>query len=177
SPGARPRPEGRLRWARQRARRRPSLRPPWSSALPPPGSGLADFGLLAPERGWYIGASLLLAKRAPGLNHQGEMTTEATEKRPHVGLFVTCLVDLFRPSVGFAAIKLLLDAGATVEVPESQTCCGQPAYNSGDRVDATAIARTVIETFERFDYLVAPSGSCAAMLRVHYPSLLADDPQ
>ena len=104
------------------------------------------------------------------------MTTEAAEKRPHVGLFVTCLVDLLRPSVGFAAIKLLEDAGARVEVPESQTCCGQPAYNSGDRADAKAIARSVIETFERFDYVVAPSGSCAGMLRVHYPSLLADDP-
>ena len=104
------------------------------------------------------------------------MTTEAAEKRPHVGLFVTCLVDLLRPSVGFAAIKLLEDAGARVEVPESQTCCGQPAYNSGDRADAKAIARAVIETFERFDYVVAPSGSCAGMLRVHYPSLLADDP-
>jgi len=106
------------------------------------------------------------------------MTTEAaaTRERPLVGLFVTCLVDLFRPSVGFAAIKLLEDAGATVEVPESQTCCGQPAFNSGDRADAKAIARAVIESFERFDYVVAPSGSCAGMLRLHYPSLLADDP-
>ena len=108
------------------------------------------------------------------------MTTEelaARRRRPLVGLFVTCLVDLFRPSVGFAAIKLLEDAGAEVEVPESQTCCGQPAYNSGDRADAKAIARAVIETFERFDYVVAPSGSCAGMLKVHYPTLLADDPE
>ena len=75
------------------------------------------------------------------------MTSQAaaTRKRPLVGLFVTCLVDLFRPSIGFAAIKLLQDAGATVEVPESQTCCGQPAYNSGDRADAKAIAKAVIE--------------------------------
>jgi L-lactate dehydrogenase complex protein LldE len=104
------------------------------------------------------------------------MTTEAAEKRPLVGLFITCLVDLFRPSVGFAAIKLLENAGARVEVPGSQTCCGQPAYNSGDRADAKAIAKAVIESFEPFDYVVAPSGSCAGMLRVHYPSLLADDP-
>ena len=105
------------------------------------------------------------------------MSSEAAEKRkrPSVGLFVTCLVDLFRPSIGFAAIKLLEDAGAVVEVPESQTCCGQPAYNSGDREDAKAIARAVIESFERFDYVVAPSGSCAGMLKVHYPTLLADD--
>ena len=106
------------------------------------------------------------------------MTSQAaaTRKRPSVGLFVTCLVDLFRPSIGFAAIKLLQDAGATVEVPESQTCCGQPAYNSGDRADAKAIAKAVIESFERFDYVVAPSGSCAGMLKLHYPTLLADDP-
>ena len=106
------------------------------------------------------------------------MTSQAapTRKRPSVGLFVTCLVDLFRPSIGFAAIKLLQDAGATVEVPPSQTCCGQPAYNSGDRADAKAIAKAVIESFERFDYVVAPSGSCAGMLKLHYPTLLADDP-
>ncbi|HEX9789255.1 MAG TPA: (Fe-S)-binding protein [Kiloniellales bacterium] len=92
-----------------------------------------------------------------------------------VGLFVTCLVDLFRPSVGFAAVKLLEDAGCQVEVPAAQTCCGQPAYNSGDRADAKAIAAAVIAAFEGFDYVVAPSGSCAGMLRVHYPALFAGD--
>jgi L-lactate dehydrogenase complex protein LldE len=105
------------------------------------------------------------------------MMTKAAEKPPLVGLFVTCLVDFFRPSVGFAAIKLLEDAGANVEVPESQTCCGQPAYNSGDRAVAKAIAQEVINTFERFDYVVAPSGSCAGMIKLHYPTLLADDPE
>ncbi|MDY8108589.1 (Fe-S)-binding protein [Fulvimarina sp. 2208YS6-2-32] len=95
---------------------------------------------------------------------------------PHVGLFVTCLVDLFRPSVGFAAIKLLEDAGCTVSVPEGQTCCGQPAYNSGDRNDTKAIARGVIETFEGYDYVVAPSGSCASMIKTHYRELFAGDP-
>jgi L-lactate dehydrogenase complex protein LldE len=93
-----------------------------------------------------------------------------------VGLFVTCLVDLFRPTVGFAAVKLLEEAGCTVEVPAAQTCCGQPAYNSGDRADARAIATQVITAFEPFDYVVAPSGSCAGMLREHYPALFADDP-
>jgi L-lactate dehydrogenase complex protein LldE len=93
-----------------------------------------------------------------------------------VGLFVTCLVDLFRPSIGFAAVKLLEAAGCVVEVPRLQTCCGQPAYNSGDRADAKAIARSVIEAFEGFDYVVAPSGSCGGMLREHYPPLCADDP-
>jgi L-lactate dehydrogenase complex protein LldE len=101
----------------------------------------------------------------------------SSRQGPHVGLFVTCLVDLFRPSIGFAAIKLLQAGGARVEVPRTQTCCGQPAYNSGDRQDAASIARRVVETFEPFDYVVAPSGSCAGMLRVHYPRLLADDPK
>ena len=92
-----------------------------------------------------------------------------------VGLFVTCLVDLMRPSVGFAAVRLLEDAGCRVDVPESQTCCGQPAYNAGDRGDATAIARRVVDVFEGYDYVVAPSASCAAMISSHYPALLEDD--
>ena len=93
-----------------------------------------------------------------------------------VGLLVTCLVDVFRPSVGFAAVKLLEDAGCTVEVPRLQTCCGQPAYNSGDKADAQALARQVMDAFEGFDYVVVPSGSCAGQLRAHYPEMFADDP-
>src|SRR5215469_5430930 len=93
-----------------------------------------------------------------------------------VGLLVTCLVDLFRPSIGFAAVKLLEAAGCTVEVPRLQTCCGQPAYNSGDKMDAKAIARQVISAFAGYDFAVAPSGSCAGMVRVHYPELFADEP-
>jgi L-lactate dehydrogenase complex protein LldE len=93
-----------------------------------------------------------------------------------VGLFVTCLVDLFRPSVGFAAVKLLEAAGFAVSVPKTQTCCGQPAYNSGDRGSARAIARRVIDAFAGFDHVVAPSGSCAGMIKVHYPALFDDDP-
>ncbi len=96
---------------------------------------------------------------------------------PTVGLFVTCLVDLIRPSVGFAAVKLLEEAGCRVEVPQSQTCCGQPAYNSGDKSDARALALNTIAAFEGFDYVVAPSGSCAGMLKHHYPELLGDDPE
>jgi L-lactate dehydrogenase complex protein LldE len=96
--------------------------------------------------------------------------------RPRVGLFVTCLVDLFRPSVGFAALKLLEDAGCAVDVPEAQTCCGQPAYNSGDRRDAATIAKAVVAAFEPYDYVVAPSGSCAGMIRKHYPGLFAGEP-
>jgi len=97
------------------------------------------------------------------------------DERPRVGLFVTCLVDMMRPSVGFAAVKLLEAAGCSVEVPEAQTCCGQPAYNSGDRADTRAIAAQTIAAFAGFDYVVAPSGSCAAMLRKHYPTLFDDD--
>ena len=92
-----------------------------------------------------------------------------------VGLFATCLVDLFRPTVGLAAAKLLEDAGCIVEAPGAQTCCGQPAYNSGDRNTAMAIARQTVDLFEGFDYVVAPSGSCAGMLRAHYPGLLVGD--
>ena len=101
---------------------------------------------------------------------------DSDASRPRVGLFVTCLVDLFRPSVGFAAIKLLEEAGCRVEVPMAQTCCGQPAYNSGDRRDARALAEQAIEAFEAFDYVVAPSGSCAGMLKKHYPGLFAENP-
>ena len=92
-----------------------------------------------------------------------------------VGLFVTCLVDLIRPSIGFAAVKLLEDAGCTVAVPR-QACCGQPAFNSGDRATTRAIAEQVITAFAPFDYVVAPSGSCAGMLKVHYPELFRGDP-
>jgi L-lactate dehydrogenase complex protein LldE len=90
--------------------------------------------------------------------------------QPHVALFVTCLVDLFRPSIGFAAVKLLERAGCKVDVPR-QSCCGQPAYNQGDRTDTIRIARQNIAAFACYDYVVAPSGSCAGMLKKHYPLL------
>ena len=99
----------------------------------------------------------------------------AVQTGKRVGLFVTCLVDLIRPSVGFAAVKLLEDAGCVVEVPR-QTCCGQPAFNSGDRLTARAVAEQAIVAFEPYDYVVAPSGTCAGQLKVHYPELFAGDP-
>jgi len=99
-----------------------------------------------------------------------------TETKPRVALFVTCLVDLQRPTVGFAAIKLLEQAGCRVEVPRAQTCCGQPAYNSGDRATARDLARDIITAFRGYDYIVAPSGSCAGMLKHHMPHLFEDDP-
>jgi L-lactate dehydrogenase complex protein LldE len=93
-----------------------------------------------------------------------------------VGLFVTCLVDLMRPRIGFAALRLLEAAGYEVAVPRAQTCCGQPAYNSGDRATAQALARKVLAEFEGYDYVVAPSGSCAGMIRAHFPELFSDAP-
>lgn len=99
------------------------------------------------------------------------------QERPRVGLFATCLMNVFRPSVGFAAVKLLEDAGCTVEVPASQTCCGQPGYNSGDYDAARDLARQTIAAFEGYDYVVGPSGSCMATIRHDYPVLFADDPK
>ncbi len=95
---------------------------------------------------------------------------------PRVALFVTCLVDLHRPTVGFAALKLLKAAGCAVEVPSAQTCCAQPAFNSGDRASAADIARAVIASFEPYVFVVAPSGACAGMIRAHYSELFSDDP-
>ncbi|MCS6877185.1 MAG: (Fe-S)-binding protein [Geminicoccaceae bacterium] len=95
---------------------------------------------------------------------------------PRVALFVTCLVDLFRPSVGWAAVELLEKAGCRVEVPEPQICCGQPAFNSGDRRTTEELARQTIPALEPYDFVVAPSGSCAGMLRRHFPELFDDDP-
>ncbi|MDP2707839.1 MAG: (Fe-S)-binding protein [Burkholderiales bacterium] len=93
-----------------------------------------------------------------------------------VGLFVTCLVDLMRPGIGFAALRLLEAAGCEVVVPPTQTCCGQPGYNSGDQKAAKALALKVLGEFDDCDYVVVPSGSCAGMIRVHYPALFKDDP-
>src|SRR3954463_10959104 len=101
--------------------------------------------------------------------------TASIDRKTRVGLFVTCLVDLMRPSVGFAAVKLLEDAGCRVDVAV-QDCCGQPAYNYGERGTTRDLAERVLEAFRSFDYVVAPSGSCAGMIKKHYPELFADDP-
>ncbi len=97
--------------------------------------------------------------------------------RARIGLFVTCLVDLYRPGVAFAAIKLLEDAGYRVEVPQSQTCCGQPAFNNGDFGGTREIARQVIDAFADFDYVVGASGSCIGTIKMHYPELFEDEPE
>jgi L-lactate dehydrogenase complex protein LldE len=93
-----------------------------------------------------------------------------------VGFFVTCLIDLMRPEIGFAALKLLERAGFEVVVPPAQTCCGQPAYNSGARRIARDLAEKLLREFEQFDYVVVPSGSCGGMIRAHYGDLFGDDP-
>lgn len=103
-------------------------------------------------------------------------TVQPGRAAPKVALFVTCLVDLMRPRIGFAALELLEGAGCDVVVPAAQTCCGQPAYNSGDRRSAKALARKVLREFDGFDYVVAPSGSCAGMIKTHYPDLFSDEP-
>lgn len=122
------------------------------------------------------------ATRRPGPTRSGIVSIEPEPAAvghaggaPRVGLFVTCLVDLFRPNVGFAAIKLLERAGCRVEVPVAQTCCGQPAYNSGDYATARQIARQVIDNFAGFDFVVGASGSCMGTIKIHYPELFRDD--
>lgn len=101
--------------------------------------------------------------------------TQNFDGKPLVGLFVTCLAELVRPQVGFASVRLLERAGCRVEVPRAQTCCGQPGFNSGATELTAGIARDVIRLFEPFDYVVVPSGSCAAMIKVHYVEALAGD--
>lgn len=101
---------------------------------------------------------------------------DAQSNGPQVALFVTCLADLYRPQVAFATLKLLELAGCRTEVPTQQTCCGQPAFNSGDRHSSAELARQTIAALDGYAYVVAPSGSCIAMLH-HYPELFdAQDP-
>ncbi len=101
--------------------------------------------------------------------------TEQKNTLTRVGLFVTCLADLIRPKVAFAAVHLLEQAGCTVTVPQAQTCCGQPALNSGDQASTRKIAQGVIRAFQDCDYVVAPSGSCADTLSQKYPELFRYD--
>jgi L-lactate dehydrogenase complex protein LldE len=99
-----------------------------------------------------------------------------TTPKPRVALFVTCLVDLMRPEIGLSALKLLEHGGCDVVVPDGQTCCGQPAYNAGDRRTAHQLAVRVLGQLEGYDYVVVPSGSCAGMIKVHYFDLFSNDP-
>ncbi len=93
-----------------------------------------------------------------------------------VSLFVTCLVDQFFPEVGMSAVSVLRRLGVEVDFPPEQTCCGQPAFNSGFSSEARELAKRFIGIFENSEYVVAPSGSCTGMVRVFYPELFKDDP-
>jgi L-lactate dehydrogenase complex protein LldE len=131
---------------------------------------------LSPIRmGWLL-TWLPLNGHKEGMIPRFRVVVPMQQTKPRVALFVTCLVDLHRPSVGFAAIALLEQAGCQVEVPRAQTCCGQPAYNSGDRASARELAVSILDAFGGYDYVVVPSGSCGGMLSQHMPHLFDDDP-
>src|SRR5664279_3707412 len=145
--------------------------------IPLRASGAASAGLCGTavsswERDFgYYSKSL---RRPPAINRNDIRSVAMARVR--VALFVTCLVDLMRPRIGFAALKLLETAGCEVIVPETQTCCGQPAWNSGDAPGAVALAKKTIAEFEGFEYLVTPSGSCGDHIRNEYPGLFAAEP-
>jgi len=92
-----------------------------------------------------------------------------------VSLFITCLSDALYPNVGESMVRLLARYGVRLDFPPVQTCCGQPAYNSGYWDDARATAATIIEAFEDSDFVISPSGSCTGMIQ-HYPKLFEHDP-
>jgi L-lactate dehydrogenase complex protein LldE len=94
-----------------------------------------------------------------------------------VSLFITCLADVFYPEVGKSVVQVLREQGVTVDFPAKQTCCGQPAYNSGYHEDAKEAAKQQITVFEQSEVVVTPSGSCAAMIRHYYPDLFTNDPE
>lgn len=93
-----------------------------------------------------------------------------------MGIFATCLVDLIRPEVGFSTVSLIEQAKFSVDVPKSQTCCGQALFNSGDLKGTQKSAKHFLKTFESYDYVVTPSGSCAAMIIIHYAEIFANEP-
>lgn len=93
-----------------------------------------------------------------------------------VSLFVTCLADQMYPDVAESVVRLLHRYGCEVDLPELQTCCGQPAFNSGYQEEARVVARNLIRAFEHSDYVVSPSGSCTGMVHHYYPDLFKDDP-
>ena len=96
-------------------------------------------------------------------------------KKIKVSLFITCLVDILFPQVGVSMVKVLKRLGVEVDFPEEQTCCGQPAFNSGFRQDAKVLAKRFISIFSQDGFIVSPSGSCTSMVRVFYKELFHDD--
>lgn len=99
-----------------------------------------------------------------------------TYKSPKVALFITCIGDQFYPQVGESVVRILRRVGATVTFNPQQTCCGQPAFNTGYRDEAREVAIRNLDLFEDADYVVTPSGSCSTMFRVFYPELFANEP-
>src|SRR5579872_3923487 len=93
-----------------------------------------------------------------------------------VSLFVTCMVDQLFPKVGLAMADVLERVGFQVDFPEAQTCCGQPAFNSGYRAEARQVARYFLDVFEASEAVVVPSGSCTAMITHHFAELFGEDP-
>ncbi|WP_088832526.1 (Fe-S)-binding protein [Paenibacillus tyrfis] len=94
-----------------------------------------------------------------------------------VSLFITCLADQIYPEVGESVVRLLHRYGCEVDFPQMQTCCGQPAYNSGYQDEAREVARNLIRAFEHSDYVVSPSGSCTGMVHHYYPQLFENEPE
>lgn len=98
-------------------------------------------------------------------------------KKIKVSLFITCLVDILFPQVGVSMVKVLKRLGVEVDFPEEQTCCGQPAFNSGFRQDAKVLAKRFVSIFSQDGFIVSPSGSCTSMVRVFYKELFHNDQQ
>ena len=105
------------------------------------------------------------------------MLDRPSPKDKPVSLFVTCIVDMIYPDTGMSVVKILEHLGVEVNFPMAQTCCGQPAFNSGYHSEAKTVVKQFLEAFANAEVIVAPSGSCTAMIRHEYPSLFADEPE
>jgi L-lactate dehydrogenase complex protein LldE len=105
------------------------------------------------------------------------MVRRDSPKGKRASLFVTCMVDMLYPQTAWAVVNILEHLSIEVDFPPKQTCCGQPAFNAGDRDSAKQVAIQFLKAFKEAEVIVTPSGSCAAMVRHEYPILFADDPQ
>jgi L-lactate dehydrogenase complex protein LldE len=103
-------------------------------------------------------------------------SASSTNPAVKASLFVTCVIDQFYPEVGESTVRVLRRLGVDLDFPKDQTCCGQPAFNSGHWSEARPLARRFLKVFRGDRYIVAPSGSCATMVRVFYDELLHDEP-
>ncbi len=114
-----------------------------------------------------------MCSQCPREEYSGSGQRTATVRPVRVSLFVTCMVDLFEPDVAVATVKVLRRIGASVEVPEGQTCCGQPAWNSGFAGDAARVAAASLDALVSAgaSAVVVPAGSCATMMKVFWPEM------